>query len=456
MQNYKISVSKNGKKYTIVFKAETENLARERVHKEWYSILSIEQITNKDNLWNAFLFSAYTKEWELKHWKIIWDDIFKVYIKLRKNLEYDVKSLFSEEDKNLTFDEKNKIIKDLEEEYNLFYKWKNNEKIDELSKKINKEKQNNTSTDNFYLKKELEETYKLIDFVLLKLQNILSDKYKIDVSLEQKEKLKIVYNSIIKLKKSTNLSKLKEIWELALLRIWRIELNEVEKTQEEQTKKLLKETNILLKKIWSKESFIEKNKDVWYIINNFFENLNAYFLKIKNFQTKKESTDKDSHSYIKNILFLKRYKEKLRENNIFIFKNFISLLFNKELRLDTFIRRRVIKQNITLFKAKEQGVWFSYTTVKKWFNKIVEYILSFIKNIKQYLFYVIVIYTIIFILFINLNYYYSIWESSYEWIFYFLVIFFVYLIFYFTRNLLLIILNFVFLFFIVIFWVVNF
>jgi len=34
MQNYKLSVSKNGKKYTIVFKAETEKLARERVHNE--------------------------------------------------------------------------------------------------------------------------------------------------------------------------------------------------------------------------------------------------------------------------------------------------------------------------------------------------------------------------------------------------------------------------------------
>jgi hypothetical protein len=53
-------------------------------------------------------------------------------------------------------------------------------------------------------------------------------------------------------------------------------------------------------------------------------------------------------------LFLKRYKEKLKENNIFILKNCISLIFNSEKRLDTFIRRKVIKQNITLFKAKEK------------------------------------------------------------------------------------------------------
>lgn len=454
MQNYKLSVTKNGKKYTIIFKAENEKTARERVHKEWYSILSIEEVINKDVLWNVFIFFANTKEWELKHWKIIWDDIFKIYIKLRKNLEYNVISLFSEEDKDISIEEKNKIIKDLDEEYNIFFQWKDKE--NELKEKIEVYKQEDKLIDNFYLKKELEETYKLIDFVLLKIQNLLSNKDWIEIDLEQIEKIKIIYNSIIKIKKSTNLSKLKEIWELALLKIWRIELNEVEKTKNENIKILLKQTNILLKKIWSKEVFIEKNKDVWYIINSFFESLNDYFLKLKQVKTKKEEIDKDSHSYIKNILFLKRYKEKLKENNIFILKNCISLIFNSEKRLDTFIRRKVIKQNITLFKAKEKWIWFSYTSVKNGFNKIVNYILSFIKNIKQYLFYVIIIYTIIFIVFINVNYYYKIWESSYEWVFYFLVIFFIYWILYFTKNLFHIILNFVILFFIIIFWVVNF
>ncbi|MDP3381385.1 MAG: hypothetical protein Q8S84_08025 [bacterium] len=53
-------------------------------------------------------------------------------------------------------------------------------------------------------------------------------------------------------------------------------------------------------------------------------------------------------------MFLKKYKEKLRENDIFILKNFLLLLINSEKRQDTFIRRKVIKQNITLFKAKEK------------------------------------------------------------------------------------------------------
>ena len=34
MSNYKIAVSKDGKRYNIVFKAENEAVARERVHNE--------------------------------------------------------------------------------------------------------------------------------------------------------------------------------------------------------------------------------------------------------------------------------------------------------------------------------------------------------------------------------------------------------------------------------------
>jgi len=34
MQNFKIAVSKDGKKYTIIMKAENQAVIRDRVHKE--------------------------------------------------------------------------------------------------------------------------------------------------------------------------------------------------------------------------------------------------------------------------------------------------------------------------------------------------------------------------------------------------------------------------------------
>jgi len=109
MANYKIAVSKDGKKYNIVFKAENEALARERVHKEWYSILSLQEIFGKKEIWNTFIFE-WIKLWEYKQGKIVWNDIFKSYVKLRKDLDYDVKYIYSEEDNNLSI---NKILTDL-------------------------------------------------------------------------------------------------------------------------------------------------------------------------------------------------------------------------------------------------------------------------------------------------------------------------------------------------------
>ena len=54
MPNFKIWVSKDGKRYNIVYKAENEGSARSRVHEEWYSILSLEEVLNHDILWNIF------------------------------------------------------------------------------------------------------------------------------------------------------------------------------------------------------------------------------------------------------------------------------------------------------------------------------------------------------------------------------------------------------------------
>ncbi len=450
MQNYKISVSKNQKKFTIFLKAEAEALARERVHKEWYSILSIEQVTEKNNIWNVFLFSWYNKNWELKNGKIVWDDIFKTYIKLRKSLEYNVLSLYSEKDKDISQAEKDKIINDLKEEFLLLYKNKRSD-TENIKNDLKKEKE------EYYLKKELDEINKLILFILEKLNKIQTEEINLSLDYSKKEKIKELYNSIIKLKKSTNISKLKEVWEKALEKIWELELAELEKNKSEKVKELLKETNILLKKIWSKQSFIEKDKDISYIINSFFERLNNYFLEIKeNKKRSKKQVDKNSHSYIKNLLFLKKYKEKLKLNTYYILKNIVKIALNKEERDNVLLRRKVIKQNITLFKAKEKGVWFSYTYINKWITKIIEIILKFLVNLKYYIFTIIIIFIIMCIITFNINYYFDFQEIWYLWIFSFLVLIIVYCILNIWKNLFLIIFNFVILFFIVIFWVVNF
>jgi hypothetical protein len=61
------------------------------------------------------------------------------------------------------------------------------------------------------MKKELEETYKIIDRVLAKLKffiNLNDNNY---INFEKREKLNQIYIEIIKLKTSTNIFKLRQI-----------------------------------------------------------------------------------------------------------------------------------------------------------------------------------------------------------------------------------------------------
>ncbi len=454
MSNFKIAVSKDGKKYNIVFKADNESVARERVHKEWYSILSIEEIFDKHQIWDTFVFEGY-KSWELKHWKIVWNDIFKAYVKLRKDLEYDINFIYEEGDENITYEKKSKIIEELKEEYNMYYSSWKKEKIDELRDKIKKEKEENKKLDNFYLKKELEEVNLLLEKVLLKLEAMVHGTSFIKVDPILKDKLKIIYNEIIKLKKTTNISKLREIWELALLKIWKIELEELEKTKNKDSRVLLIETNKLLKKIWSKGQFIEKDRDIVYQSKYLLNSIKNIFSEIK-VNRKKEEIDKESHSYVKNLLYLSKYKDYYKENTKTILKNFYKFLYDKDLKDEIFLSRSVIKQNIVLLKAKEKWVNVSYTFLKKWINKFLDSFYNFFKLLSKIIFIIIVLYFISFIVYFNLYYFISIEYSNYDWIFYFIALLMLFLSIKLANSMFFLIINFVFLFFIIIFGVINF
>jgi len=124
---------------------------------------------------------------------------------------YNIIKLYSDLDIKKADDYKKNILLELEEQYKYFKNTKK-EKLRE-SEESGKNKvvdKNEINVDNFYLKKELEETYKLIDFVLNKLNKLLAEN-KYNLNDLKKEKLKNLYNSLIKIKSSTNTTKLKEV-----------------------------------------------------------------------------------------------------------------------------------------------------------------------------------------------------------------------------------------------------
>jgi hypothetical protein len=61
------------------------------------------------------------------------------------------------------------------------------------------------------MKKELEETYKIIDRVLIKMDFFIKLENNEYLNFEKKEKLKQIHQEIIKLKTSTNIFKLRQI-----------------------------------------------------------------------------------------------------------------------------------------------------------------------------------------------------------------------------------------------------
>lgn len=452
MKKFKIAVSKANKKYTLVLGAETEELAKQRVHDQWYSILGVEEYT-EDKSKHRFYFS-WLKDGNIQKWQIIGDDIFKVYVKLRRSLWYTMKYIYSEDEGNISEEKKWAILKQLEEEFDILKLWNKKTKSRDIRSKIKQEKQNDKNLDNFYMKKELDETYALIDFILEKIEKLISNT-QLQVDAAQRDKLKTLYNSIIKIKKSTNIAKLKEVGERALIKVWEIELRELEKEKGDYIEWQLKETNKLLKDIGSNEQFIEKEKDIKYIIANSLAELSVFFKNI-NKKKKKEEIDIRSHLYIKNKLFLKKYKEKLSANRKLIIKNIFSLILHKTLREEIFLKRKVIIQNITILEAKQKGVGFSYTSVAKWYNKIIQKFLVLSNSIQRALLYIIVIFSFLFILSIHFPFLVPNGFLQISWILYFIFILFIFLVLYTAKNLLTLVFNFVIFAFLSIFFIVNF
>lgn len=465
MQRYKVSVSKNQKKYNLVIKAEHESELRERVHQEWYSILNIEALDDTAILWEKILFE-WEKDGEKKSWKVVSTDIFKAYTKLTKDLGIKINKIYFEHEKDTS--EKNliKILMELQQEYILYESMHNKSNKNSKNKWESSESKNLKKNDNqewfqnFYLKKQLDETYKLIDFVLQKLRNILDQKEVWNISDDQRQKLKTIYNSIVKIQKTTNISKLKEVWELALLKIWSIELKSLESEKTKESQIYLKETNKLLKQIGSSKQFIQKNRDISYIIKNFIGDISFFFTDLFK-KTHKKNADKKSYTYIRNILVLDRYKTRLKKNTTQLITKFYLFLLPfwnyVDKKNDILLERKVLKQNIHLLKAKISWKWFSYTKVSWSYQKVVDFILSQIEQVRNYTFILIILYSIAFIVYLVYVYYFP--EATflyYDGIYYFLLFVVLHMLLYASRTLWNLCLNFVFFYFLVIFFMINF
>lgn len=460
MKNFKVELSKDWKKYTFVLKADYEIELKEKFHKEWYNILSISEIDNIEVSGQAFYFEIFVNL-ELKKWTINSSDIFKAYLKLRKELGYRVKYIYDKLD--ATEEEKIELVNKLEKQFDLFNINNASLKKEEIIIKKEDNKNDDNKQENFYLKKELDEAYNIIGFVLIKLKNIID--WKIDETLTSEEKLKLtdIYNNLIKIRNSTNIAKLKEIWELALKKIWKIELWVLENKKTKELELVLKETNKLLKKVGSKTQFIEKEKDLGYILATLWNNFNDFFISnFKKEKEKKQDLDKESYYYQKNKLLLKRYLKLKQEIDKEKLQNLMKFIFsfsqeNKDFVIKYNIKQALIKQNIYLLRAKLDNKSFSYTKIVNSYEKGLGWILNIFNLLKNSIFYFTFLYSLFFIIFISLSYYLNLdYNLNLATLKYIILLLFFYFYFTFSKNFALILLNSIFFWFSIAIYLINF
>ncbi len=417
MPKYKVQVSKNQKKYSIVIHSQSPKEAREKVHREWYSVLNIEEFQENYEWNNRFYFSV-EKNGKIKSWSTFWKDIFKIYLKLRNDLGYTVLELYKNKDD--TDDKKQSLLKNIEDAYRIYEKGQKKSGIKRRNEPVKEE-----TIDDFYMKKELETTYKLIDFVIAKTETVLQSKNLGKIDEEKRKKIEQVYQNIIQIKSSTNISKLKEIWELALLRIGQVELEIVEKEKNIYAKEFLKETNKLLKKIGSDKHFVEKHKDIKAQFQGFVTKIQKWIHEQKKHRenAKKHMIDKTSYDYLRTVALLNRYKLRNKQVQKYIITHFWEYFMpsKKEDFSKTLMMRTVLRQNIIIMKAKKSGKIYSYTKLIKWYEKIFLFIENMIKNFNAYLFAVIAIFSCIFLFVISFNYFFrsdfQALHFNYKWLY---------------------------------------
>lgn len=400
MQKYKVVASKSQKKYSLIISADSETQAKEKLHKDGYSVLTIHELRQEDIQGHKFLFQV-EKDGEIKNGVIVGDDIFKLYIKLVDELQYNVIALYPEEEKDLyTAEKKQEMIQELQNGY---------QKI-KLQQKQRLEKKQIEET--FYLKKQIDETSVLIERSISKIETIFTKRSYYEIDDETFYKLEKIYEKLHQIKKSQNITKLREIGELALIKLAELEVKAVEKHKDEDSRKLLKETNSLLRQIGSEKRFHESSKDIKKIFQNilksFEKGLSLKEMK-KNLEKKKESLtkdiDKDSYSFLKTLLLIEKYQSKLKENNQEILKNIFHILNpigSNEIKEKILLKRTVIKQNIAILKAKKNGGMGSYTRLKKGIRKTQEQILRVLQYLDINILIYLSIFSFIFLLLISI------------------------------------------------------
>lgn len=160
--------------------------------------------------------------------------MFKAYIKLVDELEYKVVAIYKDEDTEERVKKLN--TSSLERSYKLFRQ--------EQKKKIRQKTVTKKTKKQFYAQKKVEKLHIVIKEVEVYVKKYIKN-------TEETVQVRDLYNIIPEIKKiasSSNMDKIKNVLQKALMIIGEKQIDFIRKNKIKDTKKFLKETNDLLKK----------------------------------------------------------------------------------------------------------------------------------------------------------------------------------------------------------------
>lgn len=403
MKSFQSVCSKNNQKITLVIQAETIEDARHKLHSQGYSVIEIEEyVSNPSDMGamnNFFYFDAVV--WgERKSGQIQSNDIFKAYKKLVEDLGYDILYIYTT--KNATDEQKKLLTLQVKESYDIYVKQQGESNIDKNLLKQHEEKVNNENHIDAALEKEIIKYVALIEVVIKKIENINTN-YASYVPYEKREKLEQIRGSLMQVRSTTNVSKLKLIGETSMKKIWELEIDLIKQNVFKEKEQQIQETNKLLKQFGSSDRFNIPGQEEW--LKKFEEKLNNVFntvfnkIEEKKEEESKKTVDTNTFVFYKNLRELNLYKDKLKEVNHDIILARVQFQADRINRLN--LKRRLIEQNIKLLENRLKNSTFSYTKIVKWVHYYEDLFFGLIGTISDTILYSIFIFSWVFIFYIT-------------------------------------------------------
>jgi DNA-dependent RNA polymerase auxiliary subunit epsilon len=356
MPLYQATVAKNNQKVSLSLQQNSKEDAREYLHAQGYSILSIDEVREAlvDAKKSKSFFFIVRIQGQEKRGQINSLDILSAYKKLTEDLSYEVRSIYEDVDSN---EEEIAYSTARAKQAYLELKERTKNKIIQTQQKDWTEEW--SSEKLTVLEKEVARYQLLLEKIYIKLITLVSD-HSVIFWEDRSAKIATLAAAIKQARQITNINKLKIIGEETLLKIWALELEIVDWEHEENKKKFIAETNMLLRGIGSSSrvsvglaAFEGKLKTLKDEI--FWSSISP--------EKTAEIKDKTSFAYFKSLKELSVYEEWLK----MIKKELLALIFvrsEKKARLS--LKKKLLEQNILILQSRVKWNRFSYTRIIKW------------------------------------------------------------------------------------------